>query len=139
MNKFQEKIEAYNDITFARESIWLTRVEKRENKTHLFVKISLGLKNQVNKTIKIDLIVHEKVLQITKFLNNRINQCHKCQKFEYLINTCREINAKCKHWAKNHDIKMHMCLICKLKKSCFHISSKYANYDEVHIANNTKC
>jgi hypothetical protein len=73
MNKFQEKIVAYNDITFARESIWLTRVKKRENKTHSFIEINLRLKNEINKAIKINLIMFEKVLQMTKFLNNRIN------------------------------------------------------------------
>jgi hypothetical protein len=139
MNKFQEKIEAYNDITLARESIWLTRAKKRENKTHSSVKISLRLKNKADKTIKTDLIVHEKVLQVTEFLNNRINQCHKCQKFEHLINTCKEAVAKCRHCAKDHDIRMHICLICKSTESCFHISSKCANCEEAHTANDTKC
>jgi hypothetical protein len=139
INKFQKKIEAYNDITFARESIWLTRMKKRENKTHSSVKISLRLKNEVDKTIKTNLIVYEKILQVTKFLNNRINQCHKCQKFEHLINTYRETIAKYRHCAKNHDIKMHVCLICKWTKSCFSISSKFANCEEAHTINDAKC
>ncbi len=110
MNEFQKEIETYNELTFVRESIWLTRVEKRENKTHTFVKINLKFKNDVDKAIKKELIVNEKALQVTEFLNNRINQCHNCQKFEHLINTCREINAKCRLCAKNHDIRMHICV-----------------------------
>ncbi len=139
MSELQKQIETYNDLTLARESIWLTRLKKRENKTHSSVKISLKLKNDAEKAIKKDLIVKEKVLQITKFLNNRINQCHKCQIFEHLINTCKETNAKCRLCAKNHDTQMHMCLICKSTKSCSHISSKCANCDEAHAANSSNC
>jgi hypothetical protein len=135
IHEFQKEIETYNDLTFARELIWLTRAEKRENKTHSSVNISLKFKNDADKAIKKDLIVNEKFLQVTKFLNNRINQCHKCQEFEHLINICKEINAKCRLCAKNHDIRMHMCLICKSTKSCFHISSKRANCSETHAAN----
>ncbi len=139
MNKFQKEIETYNELTFARESIWLTRVEKRENKTHISVKISLKFKNDADKAIKKELIVNEKTLQVTKFLNNRIKQCHKCQEFEHLINTYRETNAKCRLCAKNHDIRMHICLICKSTKLCSHISSKCANCDESHAANDSNC
>jgi hypothetical protein len=137
MNDFQKEIETYNDITFTRESIWLTRAEKRKNKTHTSVKISLKFKNDADKTIKKELIVNGKALQITEFLNNRINQCHKCQGFEYLINTYKETNAKCRLCAKNHDIKMHICLICKSTESCSHISSKCANCNKAHAANNS--
>jgi hypothetical protein len=105
MSDFQKEIKIYNDVTLACESIWLTRAERRKNKTHIFVKINLKFKNDADKTIQTKLIVNEKILQITKFLNNRINQCHKCQDFEHLINTCKETNAKCKLCAKNHDIK----------------------------------
>jgi mRNA-degrading endonuclease YafQ of YafQ-DinJ toxin-antitoxin module len=139
MSEFQKEIETYNELKFARESIWLTRVEKRENKTHTSVKISLKFKNDVDKTIKNELIVNEKALQVTEFLNNRINQCHKCQEFKHLINTCRETNAKCRLCAKNHDIRMHMCLICKSTKSCSHIFSKCANCDKAHVANDSNC
>ncbi len=139
MNEFHKEMKMYNELTFARESIWLIRVEKRKNKTHTFVKINLKFKNDVDKAIKKKLIVNEKALQITEFLNNRINQCHKCQRFEHLINTCRETNAKCRLCAKNHDIKMHMCLICKSTKSCSHISSKCVNCDKAHAANNSNC
>jgi hypothetical protein len=139
MNEFQKEIETYNDVTLARKSIWLTRVEKRENKTHFSIKISFRSKDDADKTIKKELIVKDKVLQVTKFLNNRINQCHKCQKFEHLINTCRETHAKCRFCAQNHDTKMHICVICKSTESCLHISSKCANCDEAHTANDTNC
>jgi hypothetical protein len=139
MIDLQKEIETYNDITLARESIWLTRAERQENKTHTFVKISLKFKNDADKAIKKKLIVNEKALQVTEFLNNEIIQCHKCQDFEHLINTCKETNAKCKLCAKYHDIKMHMCLICKSTKSYSHISLKCANCDKAHAANNSNC
>jgi hypothetical protein len=138
MNRFQKEIETYNDIKFARESIWLTREEKRENKTHSFVKISLKFKNDAEKALKKRLIVIEKSLQVSEFLNNRINQCHKCQKFEHLINACKEA-AKCRYCAKNHDTRMHLCLICKSIESCSHISSKCSNCDEAHASNSSNC
>jgi hypothetical protein len=62
MSRFQKEIETYNDLTLARESIWLTREEKRENKTNSFVKISLKFKNNAKKTLKKSLIVNEKTL-----------------------------------------------------------------------------
>jgi hypothetical protein len=136
MSRFQKEIETYNDLTLARKSIWLTRNEKRENKTHLFVKIRLKSKNDAEKVLKKDLIVNDKILQITKFLNNRINQCYKCQKFEHLINICKETTVKC---AKRHDTRMHMCLICKTIESCFHILSKCVNCNESHASNNSNC
>ncbi len=139
MKKFQKEIETYNDLTLARESIWLTRAKKRKNKTHSSVKISLKFKNDADKAIKKGLIMNEKALQVTKFLNNRINQCHKCQEFEHLINTCKETSAKCRLCAKNHDIRMHICLICKATKSCSHISSKCTNCNEAHAANDVNC
>jgi hypothetical protein len=139
MIEFRKEIKTYNNLTFARDSIWLTQIEKRENKTHSSVKISLRLKTNVDKAIKQDLIMNEKVLQVTEFLNNRINQCHKRQEFEHLINTCKETVAKCRLCAKSPDTKMHMCLICKLTESCFHISSKCANYNEAHAANDSNC
>ncbi len=139
MHEFQKEIETYNDLTLARQSIWWTRTEKRENKTHSSVKISLKFKNDADKTIKKDLFVNEKFLQVTKFLNNRINQCHKCPEFEHLISTCKKTIAKCRLCAKNHDIKMHMCLINKSTESCFHISTKCANCSESHATNDVKC
>jgi hypothetical protein len=138
MNRFQKEIETYNEITFARESIWLIREKKRENKTHSSVKISLKFKNDVEKALKKELIIDEKTLQVSNFLNNRINQCHKCQKFEHLINTCKE-TAKCRHCAQSHDTRMHLCSICKSSESCSHISSKCANCDEAHASNNSNC
>jgi hypothetical protein len=78
MSRFSKEIELYNNVTFVRESIWLTRIEKRENKTHSSMKISFKCKNDVEKTMKKELTVDEKTLQVTEFLNNRINQCHKC-------------------------------------------------------------
>jgi hypothetical protein len=139
MSRFQKEIETYNDLTLARESIWLTREKKRENKTHSSVKISLKLKNDAKKVLKRNLIVNEKTLQVTDFLNNRINQCHKCQKFEHFINACKKTNAKCRYCAKSHDTRMHMCLICKSIESCSHISSKCANCDEAHASNSSNC
>jgi hypothetical protein len=139
MIKFRKEIETYNNLTLSHNSIWLTQIEKRENKTHSSVKISLRLKTNVNKTIKQDLIMNEKALQVTEFLNNRINQCHKYQEFEHLINTCKETIAKCRLCAKSHDTRMHMWLICKSTESCSHISSKCANYSEAHAANNSNC
>jgi hypothetical protein len=62
MNEFQREIEAYNNLTLARKSIWLTWVEKREKKTHSSVKISLKFKNDADKMIKKDLIVKEKIV-----------------------------------------------------------------------------
>ncbi len=139
MNDFQKEIETYNDLTFARESIWLIRTEKRENKTHSSVKISLKFKNDIDKTIKKRIFVNEKTLQVTEILHNRVNQCHKCQKFEHLIKAWKEAVAKCRLCAKSHDINMHMCLICKSTNSCRHISSKCAKYNEAHAANNQNC
>jgi hypothetical protein len=52
MSDFQKEIEIYNDLTLARESIWLTQMTKRENKTHLSVKINLKFKNDAEKAIK---------------------------------------------------------------------------------------
>jgi hypothetical protein len=138
MNRFRKEIETYNDLSLARESIWLTREKKRENKTHSFVKISLKFKNDAEKALKKELIVNEKTLQISDFLNNRINQCHKCQKFEHLINTCKE-TTRCRYCAKNHDTKTHICSVYKLIESCFHISSKCANCNETHTSNNSNC
>ncbi len=123
----------------ARELIWLTQTKKRENKTHSSRKISLKFKNNVDKTIKKELIVNEKTLQVTEFLNNRVNQCHKCQKFEHLINTCKEAVATCKLCTKNHDRRMHMSLICKSTSSCSHISPTYANCNEVYAASDLNC
>jgi hypothetical protein len=73
MSELQKEIETYNDLTFARESIWLTRLKKWKNKTNSSMKINLKFKNDAEKAIKKDLIVKEKILQVTEFLNNRIN------------------------------------------------------------------
>ncbi len=115
-------------------------IDKREKtkKQNTFVKINLKFKNDVEKTLKKELIINEKTLQVSNFLNNRINQCHKCQKFEHLINTCKE-TAKCRHCAQSHDTRMHLCSICKSIESCSHISSKCANCDEAHASNNSNC
>jgi sulfatase maturation enzyme AslB (radical SAM superfamily) len=78
MNRFQKEIETYNDLSLARKSIWLTKKEKLENKTHSSVKINLKFKNDAEKVLKKKLTVDEKTLQVSDFLNNRINQCHKC-------------------------------------------------------------
>ncbi len=89
--------------------------------------------------IKKGLILKGKTLQVTEFLNNRINQCHKCQKFGHLINTCNSTSWKCKWCAKDHDTRMHICSICNSKESCPHQPSKCANCDEAHAANDSKC
>ncbi len=60
MNRLQKEIETYNDLTLARESIWLTKKEKRKNKTHSSVKINLKFKNNAEKTLKKELIINEK-------------------------------------------------------------------------------
>jgi hypothetical protein len=62
MNDFQKEIETYNDLTLAREFIWLTRTEKRKNKTHSSMKINLKLKIDVDKSIKKELTINEKAL-----------------------------------------------------------------------------
>jgi hypothetical protein len=49
---FKKDIETYNDITFARKSIWLTRAKKRKNKTHTSVKINLKSKTMLIKQSK---------------------------------------------------------------------------------------
>jgi hypothetical protein len=139
MNDLQKEIETYNDLTLAREFIWLTRTEKRENKTHSSVKINLKLKIDADKVIKKELTINEKALQVTEFLNNRVNQCHKCQKLEHLINTCKETTAICRYCAKKHDTRMHMCLICKSIESCSYISSKCANCEKAHASNSSNC
>jgi hypothetical protein len=67
MHEFQKEIETYNDLTLARESIWLTRTEKRENKTHSSVKIDLKFKNDANKTIKKDLFLTKNLYKSRNF------------------------------------------------------------------------
>jgi hypothetical protein len=76
--------------------------------------------------------------QVTEFLNNRINQCHKCQKFEHLISTCKSTHPTCKWCAEKHDSRMHTCIICNAKESCSHISSKCANCEESHTSIDSK-
>ncbi len=60
MTRFRKEIELYNNVTLARESIWLTRIEKRENKTHSSVKISFKCKDDAEKALKKGLIVTKK-------------------------------------------------------------------------------
>ncbi len=127
------------NLSDSRDRMRWIRVEKRENKTHSFGKIGLKLKNDAEKVLKKNLMINEKTLQVEDFSNNQINQCQKCQKFEHLINICKETNAKCKYCAKNHDTRMYMYLIYKSKKSFSHISSKHANCNEAHVSNSSNC
>jgi hypothetical protein len=139
MTSLRKEIEKYNDFSLTRDSSWLTSIEKRENKTHSSVKISLKNKIDLNKAIKKGTIVNGKSLQTIEFLNTRVNQCHKCQKFEHLINSCKQTTSICRFCAQNHDTRMHICSICNSKEPCPHIPPKCINCDEAHTANDSKC
>jgi hypothetical protein len=141
MNKLKYELETFNQgLALASPPRYLTRPEKRLEKTHSSCVIAMKDKTQLKRILKYGLSIFGRQCRTAEYFAARpSDQCSRCQGFGHHYRRCLK-EATCGICADpHHETRMHTCIACTSRLGCDHKPAKCANCGGPHRANDRKC
>jgi len=131
----------YHQLVQVQTPRWLTPADRRQNKTHSTIVMTLaGNIKKANVGLH-HLIICNRECQLEEYIAyGRSTQCRNCQRYGYPAALCRE-SPRCAVCAGPHETKDHPCNLpaCRKGPTCTHPPICCANCNTPHKATDPNC
>jgi hypothetical protein len=143
MGRLRDEIETYNpSIQLMNNPRYLTRPEKRRDKSRSSVVIAIQCKESAETAEQRGILVHGTKRKTAKFIATRpFDQCTRCQHFGHSWQRCKG-EERCRLCAGAHATNQHECRICETRgnlKGCQHTLLRCCNCRAAHRASDPNC
>src|SRR5450432_1804182 len=139
LDLLEEEIKIFNGLNPVIKSNWISFIENRKTKRHASAIVSFETEVEVDKAIRNRLYIAGISMRIVKYISTKPIQYKRYQGFDHSEYNCYK-DYKCFICAKNHPIRLHLCITCKIKGETYeHIKIKYVNCQKDHQATDKIC
>jgi hypothetical protein len=131
----------YHQLIQVQTPRWLTPADRRENKTHSTIVMTLAGNIKKADIGRQHLIICNRECQLEEYIAyGRSTQCRNCQRYGHPAALCHE-SPRCAVCASPHETKDHPCNLpaCKKGPTCTHPPIHCANCDTPHKASDPNC
>jgi hypothetical protein len=131
----------YHQLVQVQTPRWLTPAERRQNKTHSTIVMTLAGNIKKADVGLHNLIICNRECQLEEYIAyGRSTQCRNCQRYGHPAALCRE-PPRCAVCAGPHETKDHPCSLpaCRKGPTCTHPPICCANCNTPHKATDPNC